>query len=270
MAPARCGRDVMLIRVHALCVWLGCCVASAAWAATERPHVLLLVADDLGWNDVGYHGSRIETPNIDRIAGLGIELDRFYAQPTCSPTRAALLTGKSPTRLRIYRPIDKNSERSVPLTEHLLPQYLNALGYQSFAVGKWHLGHHARAQLPNQRGFAHFYGSLTGGVGYWNKVHGGGYDWQRDGETLRQEGYVTHLLARETRRARRSCTWHSRPRTCSTKHPPRRSQDTGTSSRATRCGRSTRPWSKNSITPSARSSTRIAQPACWTTRWSCS
>ena len=260
-------------------VWLGCCLASAAWAATERPHVLLLVADDLGWNDVGYHGSRIETPNIDRIAGLGIELDRFYAQPTCSPTRAALLTGKSPTRLRIYRPIDKNSERSVPLTEHLLPQYLNALGYQSFAVGKWYLGHHTRAQLPNQRGFAHFYGSLTGGIGYWNKVHGGGYDWQRNGETLHEEGYVTHLLAREVQSLIRARD-PARPTflyvAFQAPHLPNEApaetiaRDTGMSSQATRCGPSTRPWSRNSTTRSARSSTHTAKRACWTTRWSCS
>ena len=67
-------------------------------------------------------------------------------------------------------------------------------------VGKWHLGHHSRAMLPNQRGFEHFYGSLTGGIGYWNKVHGGGYDLQRNGVAVRDDGYVTHLLVDEIRR----------------------------------------------------------------------
>ena len=72
-------------------------VAAHAQPASQ-PHILIILADDLGWNDVGYHGSRIETPSIDRIAREGIELDRFYVQPTCSPTRAGLMTGKLPIR----------------------------------------------------------------------------------------------------------------------------------------------------------------------------
>ena len=165
----------------------------------DQPNILIILADDLGWNDVGYHGSPIETPNIDRIAREGIELDRFYVQPSCSPTRVALMTGKVPMRLGIYRPLNKHSELSLPLDEQILPEYFADLGYQRFMVGKWHLGHHTRAILPNQRGFEHFYGSLTGGIGYWNKVHGGGYDWQRNGKTVRDEGYATHLLVDEIR-----------------------------------------------------------------------
>lgn len=172
------------------------CVAAQP---TNQPNILIILADDLGWNDVGYHGSPIETPNIDRIAHEGIELDRFYVQPSCSPTRAALMTGKVPMRLGIYRPLNKNSELSLPLNEQILPQYLAKVGYQRFMVGKWHLGHYKSAMLPNQRGFEHFYGSLTGGIGYWNKVHGGGYDWQRNGVTVREEGYATHLLVDEVR-----------------------------------------------------------------------
>ena len=173
-------------------------VAAHAQPASQ-PHILIILADDLGWNDVGYHGSRIETPSIDRIAREGIELDRFYVQPTCSPTRAGLMTGKLPMRFGLYRPINKSSTRGVPLAERLLPEYLDERGYQSFMVGKWHLGHHERGMLPNQRGFEHYYGSLTGGIGYWNKVHGGGYDWQRNGVTVREGGYVTHLLVDEIR-----------------------------------------------------------------------
>lgn len=177
-------------------IFTGCLLGTIA-LADKPPNILIMVADDLGWNDVGYHGSDITTPNIDRLAGEGVELDRFYVQPSCSPTRAALMTGKLPMRLGIYRPINKHAEHGVPLSEKLLPQYLADLGYQAFAVGKWHLGHHRRSQLPDQRGFRHFYGSLTGGIGYWNKVHGGGYDWQRNGKTLREDGYVTHLLTQE-------------------------------------------------------------------------
>ena len=81
-----------------------CCGSLTAAEPTDHPHILIILADDLGWNDVGYHGSSIDTPNIDRIAREGIELDRFYTQPTCSPTRAGLMTGKLPMRLGIYRP----------------------------------------------------------------------------------------------------------------------------------------------------------------------
>jgi arylsulfatase A-like enzyme len=192
-----------LLKCSVFSVCFMACLSLSAELTTDpgkQPNILIILADDLGWNDVGYHGSPIETPNIDRIANEGIELDRFYVQPTCSPTRAGLMTGKVPMRVGIYRPLNKNSEHGLPLAEHLLPEYLADLGYQPFMVGKWHLGHRQRAMLPNQRGFEHFYGSLTGGIGYWNKVHGGGYDWQRNGATVREDGYVTHLLVDEIRR----------------------------------------------------------------------
>jgi arylsulfatase A-like enzyme len=168
--------------------------------AAPLPHVLIILADDLGWRDVGYHDSEIETPHIDRIAREGIELDRFYAQPSCSPTRTALMTGKSPLRIGIDRPVSKNEHTGLPLSEEILPQHFAALGYQPLMVGKWHLGHYTPDYFPQSRGFQHFYGSLTGGIGYWDHNHGGGHDWQRNGETLREEGYTTRLLADEALR----------------------------------------------------------------------
>ena len=166
-------------------------------ASHARPNILFILADDLGWRDVGYHGSEIATPSIDRIARDGLELDRFYAQPTCSPTRAALMTGKSPMRLGITQPISKNQTTGLPLDETILPQFLARAGYQTSMVGKWHLGHHTPDQFPQARGFEHFYGFLTGGIGYWDHNQGGGHDWQRDGVDLREEGYSTRLLADE-------------------------------------------------------------------------
>ena len=71
----------------------------------SSPNILIILADDLGWNDVSYHGSEIKTPNIDKLISSGVELDRFYVQPTCSPTRAELMTGKSAMRIGITRPI---------------------------------------------------------------------------------------------------------------------------------------------------------------------
>ncbi|MEM9405192.1 MAG: arylsulfatase [Acidobacteriota bacterium] len=161
------------------------------------PNIVLVVADDLGWRDVGYHQSEIRTPTIDRLAGAGVTLGRFYAHPTCSPTRAALMTGRSPLRLGILNPLSKNNPTGLPLTETTVATRLRDNGYQTALIGKWHLGPRNLSYHPNARGFDHFYGNLTGGVGYYDKVHGGGYDWQRNGKTVRQEGYTTHLLAEE-------------------------------------------------------------------------
>ena len=170
---------------------------SIAGASTRPPHIVLIVADDLGWNDVGYHGSEIATPHIDRIAERGIELDRFYVQPSCSPTRAALMTGKSPARLGILRPIGKLDPGGLPIEERLLPEFLREAGYQTFMTGKWHLGHSEQRYFPHRRGFDQFYGHVTGGIGYWDHNHGGGHDWQRNGVTVRESGYSTQLITDE-------------------------------------------------------------------------
>jgi arylsulfatase A-like enzyme len=107
------------------------------------------------------------------------------------------MTGKSPMRLGITRPISKNQRTGLPLEETILPQYLARSGYQPLMVGKWHLGHYTPDYFPQARGFEHFYGHVTGGIGYWDHNHGGGHDWQRNGVTLREEGYSTRLMADE-------------------------------------------------------------------------
>ena len=161
------------------------------------PNIVLIMADDLGWRDVGYHESEIQTPAIDRIAEAGVALERFYVQPVCSPTRAAVMTGKSPARLGVVRPISKLDPTGLPLSEEILPQILARAGYQTLMAGKWHLGHAERRYFPSERGFEEFYGHVTGGIGYWDHNHGGGHDWQRNGSTVREEGYATHLIGDE-------------------------------------------------------------------------
>ena len=160
----------------------------------SSPNILIILADDLGWNDVSYHGSEIETPNIDSLISSGVELDRFYVQPTCSPTRAELMTGKSAIRLGITRPISKNQKLGLGLNEKILPQYLKEMNYQTYLLGKWHLGAYTPEYFPTRRGFDYFYGYLQGGNGYWDHVHGGGYDWQKNEKLHRKEGYTTHLI----------------------------------------------------------------------------
>lgn len=175
-------------------------LVAASSAQARPPNIVLILADDLGWRDVGFHHSEIATPQIDRIAASGIALERFYVQPICSPTRAAVMTGRSPARLGVVRPISKLDPRGLPLSEKLLPEILSEAGYQSLMVGKWHLGHTEKRYFPQARGFEHFYGHLTGGIGYWDHNHGGGHDWQRNGVTLREEGYSTRLIADEALR----------------------------------------------------------------------
>jgi arylsulfatase A-like enzyme len=169
--------------------------------AKRPPNIVILLADDLGWNDVGYHGAPIETPHIDDLAREGVELDRFYSQPICTPTRAALLTGRSPLRsglvFGVIRPWDYFG---LPVRERLLSETLRQAGYQTAIVGKWHLGHGHIAQTPNRRGFDHFYGHLLGEIDYYAHSEAGGLDWQRNGESLREAGYSTDLVGEEAAR----------------------------------------------------------------------
>lgn len=182
--------------IAALIVMLVCAPIAVATAET-KPNVIIILADDMGWKDVGYNGSEIQTPNIDMLAQTGAVLSRYYSQPSCSPARASLMTGQTPPRTGIYVPIDKNNENSLSLDLKIMPQYFKDAGYQTFLTGKWHLGHATSAMLPNARGFDHAYGNLTGGIGYWDHVHGGGYDLNRNGKTVREDGYITHLTMNE-------------------------------------------------------------------------
>ncbi len=99
-----------------LWVWMTwwACLPVAAAAADRPPNIVVIIADDLGWKDVGYHGSEIRTPHIDKLATAGVRLERHYVYPTCSPTRAGLLTGRNPSRFGIHGPIAGRSEQSLP------------------------------------------------------------------------------------------------------------------------------------------------------------
>ena len=174
----------------------GGCVGKQRSAA--RPHILLLVSDDQGWMDVGYHGSEIQTANLDRLAAAGVRLDQFYVQPVCTPTRSALLTGRYPIRqglqVMVVRPW---ADYGLPLEERTLAQALEEVGYRTAIVGKWHLGHHEPAYLPTRRGFDHQYGHYNGAIDYFTHMRDKGLDWHRDDKGLHEEGYATELIARE-------------------------------------------------------------------------
>jgi arylsulfatase A-like enzyme len=181
---------------------LGSLLAAPAAAASERPNVVIFLADDLGWSDVGFRGGPIDTPSLDRLAQEGVDLHRFYATPICSPTRAALMTGRDPMRLGVaYAVILPWSNNGIHPDEHFMPQSFQAAGYQTAIVGKWHLGHAQETYHPNRRGFDHFYGHLHTEVGYFPPFSNqGGRDFQRNGESIDDRGYESFLLADEASR----------------------------------------------------------------------
>lgn len=157
------------------------------------------MADDLGNGDVGYHGSDIKTPNIDRLAKEGIMLNRFYVAPVCSPTRAGLLTGRYPNRFGLRETvIPPWRDFGVDTTEVFLPELLAGAGYKNRAVlGKWHLGHSRKAYHPLNRGFTHFYGHYNGAIDYFTHKREGELDWHNDYKTSYDEGYATDLITEE-------------------------------------------------------------------------
>src|SRR5205085_2543753 len=170
-----------------------------AAADAPRPNVVFILADDLGREDCGFMGgTQIKTPHVDKLAAAGAKLDAFYVQPVCSPTRAALMTGRYPMRhglqVGVVRPW---AQYGLPLDERTLPQALKEAGYATAIVGKWHLGHFAPEYLPTRRGFDRQYGHYNGALEYFAHVRDGGFDWHKDDKACRDEGYSTHLLARD-------------------------------------------------------------------------
>jgi arylsulfatase A-like enzyme len=167
-----------------------------ARAEAPRPNIVFILADDLGREDCGFMGGKqIKTPNLDKLAQVGTILDAFYVQPVCSPTRAALLTGRYPMRhglqVGVVRPW---AQYGLPLEEQTLAQGLKQAGYATAIVGKWHLGTVQPEYLPTRRGFDHQYGHYNGAIDYFTHVRDGGFDWHRDDKVCRDEGYSTTLL----------------------------------------------------------------------------
>lgn len=149
--------------------------------AHMKPNIILLVADDLGWNDVGYNGSQIRTPNIDALGKSGATLDQFYVMPSCTPTRSSLLTGRYPIRYGLQVSVIKPRHRyGLPVSEILLPQRLKEAGYQTAIVGKWHLGLSSEEYLPTNRGFDLQYGCYNGMIDYVRHTINEYLDWDTE------------------------------------------------------------------------------------------
>lgn len=161
-----------------------------------KPHILHIVADDLGWKDVGFNGCQdIKTPNLDQLAAGGAKFTQFYVQSMCTQTRAALMTGRYPFRYGLQTAVIPSvSAYGLDLEEKLMPEVLKAAGYKTALIGKWHLGHADRKWWPRQRGFDYHYGAMIGELDYFTHEEHGVLDWYRDNEPVKEEGYTTQLL----------------------------------------------------------------------------
>lgn len=192
----------------AIAVVLALCGSVFGWMApamaqspAPRPNIIYIVSDDQGWKDVGFHGSDIRTPNLDGLAQGGARLEQFYAQPMCTPSRAALMTGRYPHRYGLQTlVIPSAGTYGLPTDEWLLPQALKASGYRTAIAGKWHLGHADRKYWPRQRGFDHQYGPLLGEIDYLTHSAHGTRDWFRNEQPVKEKGYVTQLLGKDAAR----------------------------------------------------------------------
>ncbi|AQQ08534.1 Arylsulfatase [Sedimentisphaera cyanobacteriorum] len=166
----------------------------------KKPNILYILVDDMGWSDVGYHDSQLQSPNIDRLVKSGAEMDCFYVQPQCTPTRVALMTGKYPSRFGNHC-IQASNKQAYPKGTQTMASMLKKQGYDTAVMGKWHMGSKPEWG-PNHHGFDYSYGSLSGAIGMYDHRYRLDSEyvktWHRNSEFAEEEvGHVTDLVTRE-------------------------------------------------------------------------
>ena len=173
---------------------------------SQRPNIVFILADDLGWADVGYHGSEIETPNIDRLAAAGVRFDQHYVMPTCTPNRVGVLTGRYPSRYGVTSPAYGKIFDDDTVT---LAEAFRRGGYFTAISGKWHMGSPPE-YTPRKYGFDSSYGYFHGQIDpYTHHYKTGVRSWHRDDEYLEEKGHATDLITDEAIRIIE--TDHDRP-----------------------------------------------------------
>ncbi|CAL4119561.1 unnamed protein product, partial [Meganyctiphanes norvegica] len=180
----------------------------SCWAQEQKPpHIVFILADDLGWNYVPWHNERVYAPNLMELATTGVLLEQSYVQPLCSPSRSAFMTGMYPYHLgRQHYVIIPQQPSGVPLNYTFLPETLKTLGYDTHIVGKWHMGFCNESYTPLHRGFDTQYGFYTGKTDYYNHTNCAylvdnvthscyGYDFRDQGEVAPDANgtYSTYL-----------------------------------------------------------------------------
>lgn len=185
----------MLARLLVLLLYCGLSCPPAWGQKTPGPtNVLVLMADDLGWNGVSYHNPKMTTPALAKLAKEGVQLERFYGYPVCSPARSALLSGMMPRRFGVTDIVGPG-QQGIPKGTPTLAACLQKAGYSTSLIGKWHLGTNPG---PLGYGFEHFYGFTGAEVDYFKHTNQRGQtDWWRDNKQVEEEGYTTTLFADE-------------------------------------------------------------------------
>jgi len=185
--------------VHVALLATAAATLQTSHAADSKPNIVYIVADDLGWKDVGFNGcADIKTPNLDKLAETGVKFSQFYAQPMCTPTRAALMTGRYPFRYGLQTiVIPGPAGYGLATNEWLMPQCLKDAGYHTAIIGKWHLGHADTKYWPRQRGFDYQYGAMIGELDYYTHSDAGVLDWFRNNKPVKEKGYTTQLIGND-------------------------------------------------------------------------
>ncbi|XP_067685533.1 arylsulfatase B-like isoform X2 [Haliotis asinina] len=175
--------------VHLFCtVWVVVSLCDGVAAAGSPRHIVFIVADDLGWNDVGLHNPDMITPNIDRLAREGVILNQSYVQPLCSPSRSAFMSGYYPFKTGLQHMVILNYQPvCLPLNITILPQKLKELGYATHIVGKWHNGFCSWNCTPTYRGFDSFFGYYNAQEDYYTHTTAGFLDYRNNTSPERTE-----------------------------------------------------------------------------------
>lgn len=185
-------------KTKSICALGAISLAAAAAVAQDRPNIVMIMADDLGYGDISCYGSTLaKTPNLDKLAVEGVRFTDFHSNgPVCSPTRAALFTGLYQQRTTITAVINasNNRDHGMPTDIRTMPQEMKELGYKTALFGKWHLGIPERFN-PSRRGFDVFKGFLAGNIDYHNHLdREGNLDWHQQTELKDEKGYITELM----------------------------------------------------------------------------
>ena len=188
---------IAVVAAAVVCLAAAGAEAQGQPASPQRPNVVLIITDDVGYGDFGSYGAPdIRTPNIDRLAREGVKLTDFYAAPTCTPTRASLITGRYQQRVALEEalPSEGARDRGLLPTGRSLPQLLKNNKYATGLIGKWHLGWKPEFG-PNEHGFDYFFGFKSGAIDFYtHESADGSHDLFENRTPVHQDGYMTDLI----------------------------------------------------------------------------